>query len=465
MKPDCELLRHYAVTNSEEAFAELVRRHVNLVHSAALRQVNGDVHLAHDIAQTVFASLARQARSLSHRETLTGWLYTSAHFAAAKIVRGESRRRHREENFMRDPLSENAPDPDWEKLRPVLDDAMHQLKETDREALLLRYFENRQFAEVGAKLGLNENAARMRVERSLEKLRAILAKRGLTTTALASAISAHAVQTAPAGLAATLSTAAITAAGTGTFTLLKIMTATKLKLAATTLVIAGAATALVVQNQAQEKLRADNRALTQQIVQMQTDSENLSNRLAAAGASNRLPDAQLNELLKLRGEVGVLRGQLGDLEKVRTEESDANRRARTAELNLATALSVQAQFNAHQSATINAMKQLGLAMRVYAGNHDNQYPTNVAQLTNDHELDSFYIGGIDLGAFDFMNAGLPGGNPQMLELRERLARQAPDGSWNRIYGFADGSVQSANSIDGNFDAWEKQNTYTPPANQ
>ena len=182
-------------------------------------------------------------------KSLTGWLYTSAHFAAAKIVRTENRRRDREEKFMREPIHETGGArhpcaPDWEKLRPVLDDAMHELKETDREAILLRYFENRPFAEVGAKLGLNENAARMRVERALEKLRAVFAKRGVTTaTALASVISANAVQLAPANLAATLTTASIAAAGTGTFTLLKIMTATKFKLGISALVVAGAATA------------------------------------------------------------------------------------------------------------------------------------------------------------------------------------------------------------------------------
>src|SRR5664279_357678 len=136
MTPDSELLARFARTNSEDAFAELVKRHVNLVYSAALRQVNGDAHLAQDVAQTVFADLARKAASLSRREVLTGWLYTSAHFAAAKIVRTETRRRDREEKFMREPIHETAPEPDWEKIRPALDDAMHELKETDREAVL-----------------------------------------------------------------------------------------------------------------------------------------------------------------------------------------------------------------------------------------------------------------------------------------------------------------------------------------
>ncbi len=132
------------------------------------------------------------------RENLSGWLYTSAHFAAAKAVRAENRRRDREEKFMRDPIHDPAAEDDWAKIRPVLDEAMHELKEADREAILLRYFENRQFAEVGARLNLNENAARMRVDRALEKLRAAFARRGITaTTALAPVISANAVQTAP----------------------------------------------------------------------------------------------------------------------------------------------------------------------------------------------------------------------------------------------------------------------------
>src|SRR5512147_1381624 len=98
MTPDAQLLHDYATTNSQEAFGELVRRHVNLVYSTALRQVGGDTYLAKDVAQTVFTDLARKAHSLSRRPTLSGWLYTSARFAAAKAVRAEQRRRGREEN-------------------------------------------------------------------------------------------------------------------------------------------------------------------------------------------------------------------------------------------------------------------------------------------------------------------------------------------------------------------------------
>src|SRR5438128_1105636 len=190
MTPDCELLRRYAESRSEDAFAELVRRHLDLVYSAALRQVNRDAALAQDVTQTVFTDLARKANSLSRRPVLTGWLYTSAHFAAAKAVRAERRRRAHEQEAqtMRELLHDPAPDLEWSKLRPMLDEAMHQLKEADREAILLRYFEQRPLGEIGARLGVSENTARMRVDRALEKLRSVLSRRGvaLTVTGLAS---------------------------------------------------------------------------------------------------------------------------------------------------------------------------------------------------------------------------------------------------------------------------------------
>ena len=260
MTPDSELLARFARTRSEEAFAELLRRHVHLVYSAALRQVGGNANLAQDVAQTVFSDLARKASVLARRDSLTGWLYTSARFAAANIVRAENRRRHREEQFMREP-NEAAPETDWEQLRPVLDEVMHQLPETDREAILLRYFENRPFAEIGARYGLNENATRMRVERALEKLRGLLAKRGVTTVvALASVISAQAVQLAPTSLAATLTTTSLNCAGRGTLTLWTIMNMTKIKFGLSAIVVLGASTVLIIEHQAREKLRAENQS-------------------------------------------------------------------------------------------------------------------------------------------------------------------------------------------------------------
>ena len=472
MTPDSELLAAFARKNSEDAFAELVKRHVNLVYSAALRQVNGDAHLAQDVAQAVFTDLARKAGSLARRETLTGWLYTSAHYAAAKMVRGETRRRDREEKFMREPTNEPAaaervtpcaPEAEWETLRPALDDAMHELKEADREAILLRYFENRPFAEVGAKLGLNENAARMRVDRALEKLRAILSGRGITTaTALASVISANAVQLAPAGLAATLTTSSIVSAGAGTFTIWKIMTMTKLNFGISALVVAGAATALVVQHQDQQHMRAENGLLRQQMAQLETDSEAFSNKLAGASNAKKLTDDQLNELLKLRGEVGMLRKRVSDLNK--TQQAAGQMLAST-QSNMAQARA-KAEFKANEIHGVNNVKQICLAFRIVASDNNGQYPTNMSEevlnamgSTNLTDYAQTEVELVNQSVSNLIN------HPQMIQLRERTARQAPDGRWRRIYGLSDGSVQVAESLDGNFDAWEKQNTEIPPPNQ
>jgi RNA polymerase sigma factor (sigma-70 family) len=472
MTPDAELLATFARTNSEDAFAEMVKRHVNLVYSAALRQVNGDEHLAKDVSQTVFTDLARKSGSLARRESLSGWLYTSAHFAAAKIVRTETRRRDREENFMREaessgtgisPVQSASGLAEWENLRPLLDTAMHELKAADREAILLRYFENRQFAEVGAKLGLNENAARMRVERALEKLRAILARRGIAATAtLTSVVSAHAVQLAPAGLATTLTTASLVSVGTGTLTLLKIMTATKLKLAISVLVVAGAATAFVLQHQAQEKLRTDNAALTQQLAQLKTDNGSFSNRLGKIDEVKKLPDDQFNELLKLRGEVGVLRRQASDAQE---QMEVAKQKAQAVEEKLAIVLSAQSKFKAHEIETVNDMKMLGLAERIYANDYNGQYATGFDQITN--ELGSKLYEKFRTGDVELVNAGITNimQYPRMVVSREIMSHQAPDGMWHRVYGLVDGSVHTATSYDGNFDAWEKANTFTPPSSQ
>ena len=214
-----ELLHRYAVDGSEPAFTELVRQHIDLVYSAALRQVNGDASAAQDITQEVFTDLARKASKLAGHTSLTGWLYTSARFQAAKAQRAELRRQTRERSSLA--MNEFLQRPDmpaaWLELRPVLDDVMHELNEADREAVLLRYFERKPMAEIGARLGLSENAARMRVDRALEKLRAKLSKRGITSTAaaLAPMLTERAVGAAPATLVAKVSKSALDAAAVG----------------------------------------------------------------------------------------------------------------------------------------------------------------------------------------------------------------------------------------------------------
>src|SRR3954464_9623151 len=139
MTDDAELLRRYAESRDEGAFAELVQRHLGLVYHAALRQCGGDTHRAEDVAQSVFSDLARKASQLARRPVLAGWLYTSTRYAAAHAVRAEARRQAREQELhaMNDqafePDAESASD--WDRLRPVIDDALHSLGERDREAV------------------------------------------------------------------------------------------------------------------------------------------------------------------------------------------------------------------------------------------------------------------------------------------------------------------------------------------
>jgi RNA polymerase sigma factor (sigma-70 family) len=296
MTPDCELLRQYLDHQCEDAFAELVRRHVDLVYSAALRQVNGDAHLAQDVSQAVFADLARKARPLSKHPVLTGWLYTSARFTAAKLARTESRRRAREEkaSMMREihdgPTSEHG----WGRLSRVLDEAMHQLKPADREAVLLRFFENKKLADIGAQLGLSENAARMKIERALEKLRNYLGRRGVAASAggLAAALSAQAVQAAPAQVTATIISSSLAgASASGAVGALQLFIMAKLKgsiLAA--LVLAALAVPLLAQHQRQTELRAQNEGLRLKAVrlpQIAAENQRLTGLVARARAAKR----------------------------------------------------------------------------------------------------------------------------------------------------------------------------------
>ena len=315
MIEDAELLRRYAQTRSEEAFAELVRRHLNLVYSAALRQVNGDVQLAEDVTQSVFGDLARKALVLSRHSLLAGWLYTSAHFAAAKVVRGEHRRRIREleAQIMQRTNANMGSELQWEQLRPVLDDAMHELSEPDRDVVLQRYFEGKPFLQIGAKLGLTENAARMRVERALEKLRTSLASRGIASTsaALAGVLGAQAVSAAPAALVSAVigtSLAAVATSG-GVVSIWSLISAAKLKVALPVACALVAVVALFIQHDTLERLRKENAAIlagqksvSHPLIRVETSKVDVD-ELA------RLQGEHL-ELLRLRGEVGRLRREL-----------------------------------------------------------------------------------------------------------------------------------------------------------
>jgi len=234
MTDDMTLLREYAWRNSEEAFAALVSRHVNLVYSVALRQVRNP-HLAEEITQAVFVILARKAKSLNAKTVLSGWLCRTAGYASANALTIQRRRQHREqEAYMQSVLNESENEA-WVQIAPLLDTALAHLGETDHNAIVLRFFEGKSMSEVGAALGASEDAAKKRVNRALEKLRAIFAKHGVTptTATLAGAISANSVQAAPAMLAKTTTAVALAKGATASISTLTLVKAVTIKSAAT----------------------------------------------------------------------------------------------------------------------------------------------------------------------------------------------------------------------------------------
>ncbi len=247
---DMDLVREYAARNSEPAFETLVQRHVSLVYSVALRQAGNPVQ-AEEITQAVFLILARKAARLRPDTVLAAWLHETARFFSASYLRGESRRRRREqEAYMQSTLQESDADPAWEQLAPLLDEAIGQLGRADRNAVVLRFFQNKSAREIAAALNVHESAAQKRLNRAVEKLRAHFLKRGVTVSAgaLIGALSVNSVHGAPAHLAASVMAVSAkgTAVSTSTLTLikgaLKIMAWTKAK----TAIVVGASVLLAV---------------------------------------------------------------------------------------------------------------------------------------------------------------------------------------------------------------------------
>jgi hypothetical protein len=293
--------------------------------------------------------------------------------------------------------------PDWEQIRPMLDTALDRLSATDRDALVLRFFEQHSLAEVGQRLGLTEDAARKRVHRALNKLRTRLARQGLgvTCAALGMCVSANAVQMAPNGMPATLTTTALSSAAAKSWTLLtflKFIIMTKLKLSLiSAIVIVCVTTPLIVHYRASLKL----------------------------GASRPLPPS---------GEQPSHSAEY--FQRLHQMAADKER----------------------------DVKALGRAFHIYASEHNDQFPTNLEAVatylsdgklspTESNEIEIFYQGPLaELGS-----------NPNQGEfilLRDRQAWKGPDGKPTRVYGMGDGSVQTVESDD-NFKSWEAAHSFRP----
>ena len=328
MNDSRKLLDDYSQRGSEAAFRELVARYVNMVHSTSLRLVNGDSHLAEDVTQTVFLNLARKAGSLSGEVMIGGWLHRNACFVASTMMRGDRRRQNRERQAVEMNATEDYAAVNLAKVAPLLDDAINQLGPEDRAAILLRFFEQLEFRALGKTMGTTEDAARMRVNRALDKLHSMLSERGaaFSAVALGAALTAEAVQVAPIGLGASVATAALSgaAAGGATLTIMKIMSMSKIKIAIVSAMAAAiVAVPVVVQQKANRTLRQKNEAMQQQLAQIASLQEQLARLAQDAGkAPDVTPfqqEAQKHELARLRNEVSLLRGQTNELAKARRE--------------------------------------------------------------------------------------------------------------------------------------------------
>jgi RNA polymerase sigma factor (sigma-70 family) len=310
MIPDAELLHRYVGQRAEAAFAELVHRHLRLVYGTALRRTNGDSHLAEEVAQEVFADLARHAPALQNHPVLGGWLYVTTRHAAASAMRAEQRRKAREEkaHAMRQdealPAAEN-----WDSLRPELDSLLDELDGRERDIVLLRFFDEQPFAEIGAALRISEDAARMRVERALDKLRTLLARRGVTSTtaALGLALTARAAVTVPSGLATTLSAQSLAlASGVGGAVSLGSLMTTKSIIAAGIVAAIGIGLGIFLRDReivggrilvstpaAPPALMSELDSLQRSNRSLRAESERLSSEIARLSAANAELTAQV----------------------------------------------------------------------------------------------------------------------------------------------------------------------------
>lgn len=322
---DQQLLRDYAKRRSEAAFSELVHRHIDLVHSAAFR-LTGNAQAAKDVSQAVFTILAQNADRLTRHPVLSGWLHTTARNLASKTIRSNVRRQHREqEAATMNELLSAAPDASWEEIAPHLDVALGELSESDRDAVMLRYFEKKTAPEMAAVLGISDEAAQKRVRRAVERLRDFFAHRGIAvgTGGLVAVVSANAVQAAPAGLGITISaaalagTAATTAAATTIATATKTIAMTTLQKAlVTTTIVVLAGAGLYEARQATQlrrqvqTLQQQQAPLTNDVARLQAETARLSNLLAKANDQGKLTEEQFRELLRLRGKTGRLRNAM-----------------------------------------------------------------------------------------------------------------------------------------------------------
>jgi RNA polymerase sigma factor (sigma-70 family) len=211
MTDDMKLLWEYVEAGSEAAFSKIVERHIHLVYSVSLRCVR-DSHLAEEVTQGAFCILARKASTLNSSTILSAWLCRTARNIALNALTMKRRRELREQEAFMQSISVEPQYADaWSNIEPCLEPLMAELGIKDHAAIVLRFFEGKSFKSIAAELGGSEAAAKMRVNRALEKIRRMMSKQGISfsAAAIAGAVSANSIQAAPIGLAASVTAVAL----------------------------------------------------------------------------------------------------------------------------------------------------------------------------------------------------------------------------------------------------------------
>ncbi len=461
---DQELLSRYSRHGEESAFTEIVRHQVDWVYSAACRIVV-DPHLAEDITQTVFTTLARDSaavvRRLQDGVPLSAWLHRTTRNVAAKTVRTEERRRTREHQFVMNPdTTTPAGDEEalWNQIAPQLDAAIAELPDTDRDALLLRFFERHTAREIGSRLGIGEEAAQKRVARAMERLRGLLVSRGLTISVagLTTAVATHAVQSAPAGLASAVGLAALASGSAGTTALMIAgIPAKSFALGATLAAIGLAITA----GWQQRELR--------RLQSAQEPTATAAESLPVQVATGVPTDEELRgEVLKLRGEVARLLREQAKLRQAAARRSAVP----IAPATVSESGEPQDLEAARQSGLqkLNFAKNLALTCYLYAGDHNDHFPGSFADAARYAEK-SDDTGDLSPDQFELMYQGplaTVADPSRTILLREKEPFPSIGRSgFSRTYAFVDGHSEIVHRDNGNFESFEAERTATtaPPA--
>jgi cell division protein FtsB len=396
---------------------------------------------------------------------LGGWLHRHACFVAKNAMRAERRRQSREQQAAEMNALPDHSDAVLTQLKPLLDEAIDHLGQRDRRAVMLRFFEQRDLRAVGELMGISENTARMRVTRAVEKLRVILQHRGVTLSAagLISVLAAHAVSAAPSGMAATVAGASLAGAAGGgagiSLTILKLIAMTKIKTAVLgALVVAGVTTSILVQHQAQARLRESGQILSQEserLDQLRAENARLTKLADTANSGNQAAD-----LARLRVEAEALRLQTNDLARLREQQLQAKARPDASPPGM-----TPEQARDYGMARMDFAKSAVMALLMYAQDNQHMYPTSFDQVTNYFPGASRNQTNVSSDEFEITYQGTFDGikNPsQTIVVRQTDAWQGPNGNWLKAYGFADGHSELHSEKGNDFQAFESQHLSPPP---